>query len=60
MIKLVKAIGLKERVLFIGTRFSDLDFEAILAPPSERFYYHAQWCGLSEGAGSWFSCASSA
>ena len=36
------------------------DFEAILAPPSERFYYHAQWCGLSEGAGSWFSCASSA
>ena len=33
------------------------DFEAILAPPSERFYYHAQWCGLSEGAGSWFSCA---
>lgn len=33
------------------------NFEAILDPPSERFYYHAQWCGLSEGAGSWFSCA---
>jgi hypothetical protein len=37
------------------------DFEAILDPPSERFYYHSEWCGLSEAAsGSWFSCASSA
>jgi hypothetical protein len=39
------------------------DFEAIVDPSVDRFYYHAQWCGLSESpstSGSWFSCASSA
>ena len=39
------------------------DFESILNSPVDRFYYHAQWCGLSGSqstSGSWFSCASAA
>jgi hypothetical protein len=38
------------------------DFEAILDPPIDRFYYHSNWCGLREEQStprSWFSCASS-
>ncbi len=38
------------------------DFEAIVDQTVDSFYYHTQWCGLSEASstsGSWFSCASS-
>lgn len=37
------------------------DFESILAPPADRFYYHSLWCGMSASQStsrSWFSCAS--
>jgi hypothetical protein len=38
------------------------DFEAIMDQSVDSFYYHTQWCGLSETPStscSWFSCASS-
>jgi hypothetical protein len=37
------------------------NFEAVIAAPIDRFYYHSQWCGLSDMSGSsasWFHCVS--
>jgi len=38
-----------------------LVFDHVVRAPSDRFYYHAQWCGMSDmrsSSASWFACVS--